>query len=131
MRTTDNPQNIQAGDIVSLLVSEEPDSVTGGIVRIYRNAIGSLVADVALGDDVRPQNVEFLTRVGSGFEPTYAQIVVSLGREWRSAKVDSNTPRQFRDGIFAELHAAAERADISEDKAHDNFWDEVDGNEWA
>jgi len=129
--TTDNPQNIQAGNRVSLAVSEYPDPATGGIVRVYRNAIGSLVADIAIGDDVRPQNVEFLTRVGSGFEPSYVQIVISLGREWRGAKVDGNTPRQFRDRIFAELHAAAERAGISEDKAHNNFWDEVDGREWA
>lgn len=128
---TNNPQNIQAGDRVSLAVSECPDPVTGGIVRVCRNAIGSLVADIAIGDDVRPQNVEFLTRVGSGFEPTYRQVVISLGHEWRGAKVDGNTPRQFRDGIFAELYVAAERAGISEDKAHSNFWDEVDGNKWA
>lgn len=128
---TNNPQNIQAGDRVSLAVSECPDPVTGGIVRVYRNAIGSLVADIAIGDDARPQNVEFLTCVGSGFEPTYRQVVISLGHEWRGAKVDGNTPRQFRDAIFAELHAAAERAGVSEDKAHNNFWDEVDGNKWA
>lgn len=129
--TTNNPQNIQPGDRVSLAISEEPDPVTGGVVRVYRDAIGSLVADIAIGDDVRPQNVEFLTRDGSGFEPAYRQVVISLSHEWRGTKVDGDTPRQFRDGIFAEVHAAAERADIPEGKAHGNFWDEVDGNEWA
>jgi hypothetical protein len=131
MCVTDNKQNIQAGDRVSLLISECPDPVTGGVVRVYRDAIGSLVADIAIGNDVRPQNVEFLTCVGSGFEPTYAQVVISLGHEWRGAKVDGDTPRQFRDGIFTELHAAAERAGVSEDKADNDFWDEVDGREWA
>jgi len=131
MCVTDNPQNIQAGNRVSLLVSECPDPVTGGVVRVYHDAIGSLVADIAIGNDVRPQNIEFLTRVGAGFEPTYVQVVVSLGHEWRGAKVDGETPRQFRDGIFAELHAAAEREGISEDKAHNDFWDEVDGRKWA
>ena len=131
MYIADNPQNIQAGDRVSLLVSECPDPVTGGVVRVYRDAIGGLVADVAIGNDVRPQNIEFLTRVGAGFEPTYVQVVVSLGHEWRGAKVDGDTPRQFRDGNFAELHAAAERAGIPEDKAHSDFWDEVDGREWT
>lgn len=129
--TTDNPQNIQAGNRVSLLVSECPDPVTGGVVRVYRDAIGSLVADIAIGNDVRPQNVEFLTRVGSGFKPTYRQVVISLGHEWRGAKVDGDTPRRFRDGIFAELHAAAKGAGVPEDKAHNDFWDEVDGREWA
>lgn len=128
--TTNNPQNIQPGDRVSLAISEEPDPVTGGVVRVYRNAIGSLVADIAIGDDVRPQNVEFLTRDGSGFEPTYRQVVISLGHEWRGTKADGRPPRLL-DNLFTELHAAAERAGVPEDKAHNDFWDEIDGNEWA
>lgn len=126
----DNPQNIQAGDRVSLFISEYPDPVTGGVVRVYRNVIGSLVADVAIGDDVRPQNVEFLTRVGSGFEPTYRQVVISLGHDWRGTKT-SKRPLPPLDALFAELHAAAERAGVSRGKARNDFWDAVDGREWA
>lgn len=128
--STDNPQNIQAGDRVSLTVSECPDPVTGGIVRVYRDAIGSLVADIAIGDDVRPQNVEFLTRDGSGFEPTYRQVVISLGREWRGTK-SSGRPLPPLDALFAELHAVAGHAGVSMGRAHNDFWDEVDGREWA
>lgn len=128
--TTDNPQNIRAGNRVSLLVSECPDPVTGGVVRVYRNAIGSLVADIAIGDNVRPQNVEFLTRVGSGFEPTYRQVVISLGHEWRGTKSTGRSLPPL-DALFAELHAAAERTGVSMGRAHNDFWDEVDGRKWA
>jgi hypothetical protein len=61
----DNPQNIQAGDRVRLAISECPDNVAATVVRVYRNVIDVLVADVEIRPgDIRPQNVEFLTRTG-------------------------------------------------------------------
>ena len=61
----DNPQNIQPGDRVRLAIGECPDEVAATVIRIYRDALGILVADVQIRPgDVRPQNVEFLTRVG-------------------------------------------------------------------
>lgn len=63
--TDDNPQNIQPGDRVRLAISECPDDVAATVVRVYRDALGILVADVQIRPgDIRPQNVEFLTRVG-------------------------------------------------------------------
>jgi hypothetical protein len=62
----DNPQNIQAGGRVRLAISECPDPVCATVVRVHRDALGILVADVQIRPgDIRPQNVEFLTRVGS------------------------------------------------------------------
>lgn len=61
----DNPQNIQPGDRVRLAISESPDEVAATIVRVYRDALNVLVADVQVRPgDIRPQNVEFITRVG-------------------------------------------------------------------
>lgn len=61
----DNPQNIQPGDRVRFAISECPDEVAATVVRVYRDALGILVADVQIRTgDIRPQNVEFLTRVG-------------------------------------------------------------------
>jgi hypothetical protein len=63
--TADNPQNIQPRDRVRLTISECPDEVAATVVRVYRNVIGVLVADVEIRPgDIRPQNVEFLTRTG-------------------------------------------------------------------
>jgi hypothetical protein len=57
-------RHVQPGDQVRLEVSEYPDPVVGTIRRIYRNAIGSDVADVVLrGGRLFPQNIEFLTAV--------------------------------------------------------------------
>lgn len=63
--TADNPQNIQPGDRVRLAISECPDEVAATVVRVYRDTLGILVADVQIRPgDVRPQNIEFLTCVG-------------------------------------------------------------------
>lgn len=61
----DNPQDIQPGDRVRLAISECSVEVSAAVVRVYRNVIDVLVADVQIRPgDVRPYNVEFLTRVG-------------------------------------------------------------------
>jgi len=57
-------RHVQPGDRVRLEVSEFPDPVVGTIQRLYRNVIGSDVADVELrGGRIFPQNIEFLTVV--------------------------------------------------------------------
>lgn len=125
MTTTDNPQNIQTGDQVKLAISEEPDPVTAPVVRVYRDAIGSLVADVKIRPgDVRTQNVEFLTRV----DPAYAQTITRLAREWRAAETsapDGRIPKPAFAATFKQLHEAAGRAGISEDEAHTDLYDEI------
>lgn len=119
----DNPQNIQAGDQVKLAISEEPDPVTATVVRVYRDAIGSLVADVQIRPgDVRPQNVEFLTRV----DPSYAQTVTRLAREYRSyGDAGQVIPADEYVGIANRLYAAADKAGIDRSDAARDLFDEI------
>lgn len=56
---------IHVGDRVSLHISEEPDPVSGTVLRLYGTEVAGPVADVELGNgEVRPQCVRFLTRIG-------------------------------------------------------------------
>lgn len=57
-------RHVQPGDRVRLVVSEYPDPVRGTIRSIYRDAIGTDVADIDLNNG-QPflQNLEFLTPV--------------------------------------------------------------------
>lgn len=120
----DNPQNIQAGDQVKLEISEEPDPVTATVVRVYRDAIGSLVADVEIRPgDVRPQNVEFLTRVNA----SYAQTVTRLAREYRACcPADGPIPTADYRRIVNQLHVAADAAGINRPDAARDLFDEID-----
>ncbi|ACU71853.1 hypothetical protein Caci_2944 [Catenulispora acidiphila DSM 44928] len=118
----ENPQNIQAGDQVKLTISECPDLVTGTVVRVYLDAIGSLVADIQIGDDVRPQNVKFLTRV----DPSYAQTVTRLAREYHVAKATGQMSDRMIATMLAKLRTAAGCAGVSAEDAYNDLWDEVD-----
>jgi hypothetical protein len=119
---------ISVGDRVSLVVSSEPDDVTGTVERLYLDAINFLCADVRLRNgEIFPQNVEFLTRVGSG-EPTYAQTVTRLAREWNAAAVDGRVSKQVSASVFRRPEDAAEHAGISQDDATDDLYDEIDAD---
>lgn len=122
--TTDNPQNIQIDDLVKLAISEEPDPATGTVARMWRDAYGILMADVSIGGQTWPQCVEFLTRV----DPSYAQTITRLAKEWRAAETsapDGRIPKPAFAATFKQLHEAAERAGIPEDDAHTDLYDEI------
>lgn len=120
---SDNPQNIQPRDRVLLEISEEPDPVIGTVVRVYLDAIGSLVADVEIRPgDVRPQNVEFLTRV----EPTYAQTVTRLARGYRDALSAGHDANDIQRNTLYVLFPVAGAAGISESDAVADLFDEID-----
>ena len=73
--------DIEPGDRVTLFISEYPDMVSGTVLRVYLDAIGSLVADVELcSGDVWPQCVRFLMKDTA--HPPYKERLL---QRWRDA----------------------------------------------
>lgn len=73
--------DIEPGDRVTMFISECADLVSGTVLRVYLDAIGSLVADVQLrSGDVRPQCVRFLMKDAA--QPPYKERLLE---RWRDA----------------------------------------------
>lgn len=61
-------------------------------------------------------------------EPTYAQTVTRLAREWNASAVDGRVTKQVFASTFCQLEDAAKAVGISQDDATDDLYDEIDAN---
>lgn len=61
-------------------------------------------------------------------EPTYAQTVTRLAREWNASAMDGRVSKQVSAATFRQLEDAAERAGISQDDATDDLYNEIDAD---
>lgn len=61
-------------------------------------------------------------------EPTYAQIVTRLAREWNASAVNGRVSKQVSASTFKQLEDAAEAVGISQNDATDDLYNEIDAN---
>lgn len=61
-------------------------------------------------------------------EPTYAQTVTRLAREWNASAMDGRVSKPVAASTFKRLEDAAEAVGISQDDATDDLYDEIDAD---